>query len=446
MKRAFYVIILYVLSSSFCYSQDYFIVNSKKGVDKVKFKLVNNLIIIPVEINGVSLSFLLDTGVSKPIVFNFLNISDSLKIKNAQKIMLRGLGEGDAIEALRSKNNIFRIGEAININQDLYAILDSSLNFSHKLGLPIHGIIGYDLFKDLVVEINYTKRFLKLTNQEDYRRKSCKGCEELNLEFYKNKPYVNGVVDIDNRNIPVKMLIDSGGSDALWLFENEAIGINSNAKFFQDFLGHGLSGSVYGKRSKIKAFHLNKFTIKKPNVAFPDTTSIGHALDHKERHGSVSGNILKRFNIVFNYRKGKVRLKKNRFFKESFRYNKSGIELAHNGVRLVKDDTGFVSPKTKNKSSTVEDNTQIVYSPNYKLRLKPAYVILELRIDSPAYRAGLKIGDTVLSVNNKPAHQFALLQDLMELFYGNHNKSIKLKVERGGEVLTYSFKLVDMLK
>ena len=446
MKRAFYVIILYVLSSSFCYSQDYFIVNSKKGVDKVKFKLVNNLIIIPVEINGVSLSFLLDTGVSKPIVFNFLNISDSLKIKNAQKIMLRGLGEGDAIEALRSKNNIFRIGEAININQDLYAILDSSLNFSHKLGLPIHGIIGYDLFKDLVVEINYTKRFLKLTNQEDYRRKSCKGCEELNLEFYKNKPYVNGVVDIDNRNIPVKMLIDSGGSDALWLFENEAIGINSNAPFFQDFLGHGLSGSVYGKRSKIKAFHLNKFTIKNPNVAFPDTTSIGHALDHKERHGSVSGNILKRFNIVFNYRKGKVRLKKNRFFKESFRYNKSGIELAHNGVRLVKDDTGFVSPKTKNKSSTVEDNTQIVYSPNYKLRLKPAYVILELRIDSPAYRAGLKIGDTVLSVNNKPAHQFALLQDLMELFYGNHNKSIKLKVERGGEVLTYSFKLVDMLK
>ena len=445
MKKAFYVIILYVLSSNFCYSQGQFIVNSKKGVDKVKFKLINNLIIIPVEINGVSLSFLLDTGVSKPIVFNFLNISDSLKIKNTQKIMLRGLGEGEAIEALRSKNNIFRIGEAININQDLYAILDSNLNFSHKLGLPIHGIIGYDLFKDLVVEINYTKRFLKLTNQEDYHRKSCRSCAELNLEFYKNKPYVNGEVDIDGKHIPVKMLIDSGGSDALWLFENDDIGINSIAPFFQDFLGHGLSGSVYGKRSKIKAFHLNKFTIKNPNVAFPDTTSIGHALDHKERHGSISGNILKRFNIIFNYRKGKVSLKKNRFYNESFRYNKSGIELAHNGVRLVRDDTGFISAKIKNKNNEVENNTKIVYSPSYKLRLKPAYVILELRVDSPAYRAGLQIGDTILSVNNKPAHQFAL-QGLMELFYDDHNKHIKLKVERGDVVLTYSFKLVDMLK
>ena len=37
------------------------------------FKLINNLIIIPVEVNGVTLSFLLDTGVSKPIIFNFLN-------------------------------------------------------------------------------------------------------------------------------------------------------------------------------------------------------------------------------------------------------------------------------------------------------------------------------------------------------------------------------------
>lgn len=445
MKKVFYVMIFYVLSSSVCYSQGKFIVNSKKGADKIKFNLINNLIIIPVEINGVTLSFLLDTGVSKPIVFNFLNISDSLKIKKTEKIMLRGLGEGEPMLALRSKNNIFRIGDAININQDLYAILDSSLNFSHKLGVPIHGIIGYDLFKDLVVEINYTRRFLRLINQQDYKRKSCRSCVNLNLEFYNNKPYINGEVNIDNNHILVKMLIDSGGSDALWLFENQSIGITSNRPFFQDFLGHGLSGSVYGKRSKIEAFRLNKFIIKKPNVAFPDTTSIGHALNHKERHGSVSGNILKRFNIVFNYREAKINLKRNKFFNAPFRYNKSGIELGHNGVRLVKDDTGFISTTGKNKSKLADDNTKIVYSPTYKLKLKPAYVILELRKDSPAYSAGLQIGDTILSVNNKPAHQFAL-QDLMALFYDEHGKRIKLKIERDDTILSYSFKLVNMLK
>ena len=37
---------------------------------KIEFQFINNLIIVPIEINGVKLSFVLDTGVSKPILFN----------------------------------------------------------------------------------------------------------------------------------------------------------------------------------------------------------------------------------------------------------------------------------------------------------------------------------------------------------------------------------------
>ncbi len=62
--------------------------------DKIGFKLINNLIVIPVEINGVELSFLLDTGVTKPIIFNFLNIAEDLQINQTDKIYIRGLGEG----------------------------------------------------------------------------------------------------------------------------------------------------------------------------------------------------------------------------------------------------------------------------------------------------------------------------------------------------------------
>lgn len=442
MKNVFYVVIFCLLATGFGYSQGQFIVNNKKGTDKIKFKLINNLIIIPLDINGVTLSFLVDTGVSKPIIFNFLNISDGLKIKNSQRIQLRGLGEGESIEALRSRNNTFKIGDVVNTNQDLYAINDSDINFSPKLGVPIHGIIGYDLFKDLVVEINYKRRFLKLRNQDNYTHKPCRNCETFNLGFYNSKPYIMGEVEIAENRIPVKMLIDSGGSDALWLFENEKEGIVLGETYFNDFLGHGLSGSVYGKRSKIKAFHLKKFTIKKPNVAFPDSTSIGHVLSHKERHGSVSGGVLKRFNLIFNYRKSMVTLKKNSFFKAPFRYNKSGIELAHDGVQLVKETDYVVSGANAIQKS--DNNSKVVFNANYKLTLKPAYTIVELRTNSPAYKAGLQIGDRVLSVNNKPAYHFSL-QKLTELFYSDHGTRIKLKIERKDEVLVYSFKLEDVL-
>ena len=156
MKKIFTLIIIFFCLSNLSYSQGKFIVQNKKRSDKIRFKLINNLIVIPVEINGVELSFLLDTGVSKPIIFNFLNVSDTLKIKDTEKIFLRGLGEGESVEALKSKNNVFKIGDAIKLNQDLYAVFDANLNFAPRLGVPIHGILGFDFFKDLVIEINYS--------------------------------------------------------------------------------------------------------------------------------------------------------------------------------------------------------------------------------------------------------------------------------------------------
>ncbi len=71
---------------SYCFGQGQFNLPGKKQ-DKIKFELINNLIVLPIEINGVELSFLLDTGVSKPILFNITN-TDSLQmnISDFQKV------------------------------------------------------------------------------------------------------------------------------------------------------------------------------------------------------------------------------------------------------------------------------------------------------------------------------------------------------------------------
>ena len=102
-----------------------------------------------------------------------------------------------------------------------------------------------------------------------------KNCETFNLDFSSRKPFIDAKVKVSNSNEPihVKLLIDSGGSDALWLFSDEEKNINVPDKFFKDFLGRGLSGSVYGKRSKINTFYIGSFNLDNVNTAFPDSFS-----------------------------------------------------------------------------------------------------------------------------------------------------------------------------
>ena len=413
----------------------------RSNSDKIKFQLIDNLIIIPVKVNGVELSFLLDSGVSKPILFNITNI-DTLQVNNVETVYLRGLGGGEPVEALKSQNNLFKVGNAINIDQDIFVVFDNSINFTPRLGVPVHGIIGFDLFRDFTVEINYSKRYIKLNKPEAFVYKKCDKCEQLNLSFYNNKPYINGAVKIGQKNIPVKLLIDTGSSDALWLFEEDSLGIMPiDHKYFDDFLGKGLSGSVYGKRSKVKSFNLKSFYLKDVNVAFPDSTSISYAKRHEDRNGSISGEILKRFNMVVDYKNAKITLKKNNKFKSPFHYNKSGIILEQDGFQIIKEKQTVIPERSteSRESNTIYVDTKFSYS------LKPAYKIAELRLDSPAIRAGLMLGDIIIKINGRGTYTMKL-QELVEMFCGENDKLIKLEIERGGIPMRFAFKLEDPLQ
>lgn len=405
---------------------------------KIKFQLIDNLIIIPVEINGGTFSFILDSGVSKAILFNIVNSSDTLQFKNVERIYLRGLGDGASTEALRSQKNTFKIGDAVNYNQDVYIISDETINFTPRLGIPVHGIIGYDIFKDFIVEINYGSKFIRLNNPETFRYRNCKNCETLNLTLYNSKPFIEAIVEVDGQDVPVKLLMDSGGSDALWLFENEALGlVPEHDTYFIDYLGKGLSGSVHGKRSKLKRFSINRFHLHNLNVAYPDSAGVSFARKYRERSGSMAGDLLKRFNIILDYKNAKVTFKKNSHFNDPFEYNKSGIILEQDGVRMVKEETQ--APQYK-KDQAQEELSRLSVVAAYKYSLKPAFRIVELRPDSPAVKSGLKLGDIVLVINNRAVHQLSL-QEVNTFLRAKDGKSIKLKIERDGVIMTFQFKL-----
>lgn len=443
MLNKYAVTFLFLLITNLSFSQGQFELHRDKYT-KIKFELIDNLIVFPVEVNGAKLSFLLDTGVSKPILFNIINTPDSIQINHVESIFLRGLGDGGYIEALRSKQNVLKIGNAVNINQDLYVIFDESINFTPRLGVPIHGIIGYDIFKDFIVEINYASKYIKLHQPDLYQYKKCKNCQSFDLEFHQNKPYINAQVEIHSNPIPVKLLIDSGGSDALWLFEDDSLSINPHKdNYFYDFLGKGLSGSVHGKRTKIHSFAINDFHLKNVNVAFPDSSAISFARKFKERNGSLAGEILKRFNMIIDYNTSKITLKKNKNFNLPFQYNMSGIVIEQDGVRVVKEKQGNTSNGETSYGMTVEGARSFSVTESYKFVLKPAYKIVELRKDSPSDLAGILVGDIVLKINGKETHHLKM-EEINETLRAKVGTVIKLRVERNGRVLDFTFRLKSL--
>ncbi|MDO1501403.1 aspartyl protease family protein [Winogradskyella maritima] len=411
---------------------------------KIRFKLVNNLIVVPLELNGVKLSFVLDTGVSKPILFNIVN-TDSLKIKQVETIFLQGLGSEGSIEALRSKRNLLRFGPAINVNQDVFVVFDNTINFTPRLGVPVHGIIGYDIFKDFVVEVNYGGRYIRLYKSEKFKSKNADRWRTLPINLYKRKPYLNAEVKIDSTYKSVKLLIDSGGSDALWLFKNEASGLTyRDDMFFEDYLGKGLSGPVYGQRSRLNEFKLADYQIKNVNVAFPDSSSLNVARMYRERSGSIAGNLLKRFNFIFDYRNKTIQFKKNKNFKAPFYYNNAGVVLEQHGTRLVKQQ---IASKVIDSYGNEREsgNNAIELSTRYSFVLKPSFEIVDLRDNSNAKRAGLMLGDVITEINNNKTHRMTL-QQVNSYFYDRLGKSISIRVERDGQSKLFRFKLDDVFK
>ena len=374
----------------------------------IKFKMASNLIIIPVTINeSDTLNFILDTGVRYPIITE-LPFINKLNLNYMMPVEIKGLGDGVNLTAYRSGNNTLNMNGLTARNQEVQMIIDENFQISHMLGIPVHGLIGFNLFKDYVVQIDYLNEKLTLNKPEYYKYRDKKRDIIMPLHFDGNKPFVRtNIVTDDLKDVPVKLLVDTGASDALWLSENSDERINLPQNRIEAFLGRGLSGDLYGIKGRIDGIWVGPLVLPKPIVAFPNSELIDQLISNNDRNGTIGAEILRRFFVTVDYRNARLTLRPTHKVNEDFNYNMSGMEVTNP-------------------------------MPGY-----PIYTIADVRENSPAYFAGLRKNDQILSINSSN-HRNIELNDINLLLQSKENKKIRVKVLREGEEFKTSFELKKM--
>jgi hypothetical protein len=377
----------------------------KEKSTTIKFKSASNLIIIPVTINeSDTLNFILNTGVKYPIITE-LPFINKLNLNYMMPVKIQGQEEGDEMTAYRSANNSIKLGGLTAWNQEVQMIIDENFQISHMLGLPVHGLIGFNLFKDFIVRINYAAEELTLYRPEYYKYRDRRNDVIMPLHVEGNKPFIRtSIVTDDLQEVPVKLLIETGASDAIWLSKNSDERINIPQKHIETFLGKGLSGDLYGIKGRIDGIWVGPLVLPKPIVAYPSSDIIDQIITSNDRNGTLGAEILRRFIVTMDYRNSRLTLRPTYKVKDDFNYNMSGMEIINPMPGL------------------------------------PIFTISNIRENSPADLAGLEENDQILSLNSSN-HQTLELNDINLLLQSRDNKTIRIKVLRDGEEYKTKFDL-----
>ena len=311
------------------------------------------------------------------------------------------------------------------------------------MGTQIDGILGASLFKNYKITVNYNTERLRIERSQE-KTISCRKCSVLPIRFRNSKPLVSAsIIQENGETIQGDFLIDSGSSDALWLFDQHDK-IEKPTSFFPDFLGIGINGDVFGDRSKVETFRLGNFKLNQVKAAFPDSLGSYKVLVDSNRIGSIGGELLKRFKVTFDYPNNQIVFKKTSKTFDRFYYNLSGIELQYKGESLVKEKVSSFQSRDVSENESQNRGIKIYLSQLYWLRFRPIIEIANLRVNSPAALARLKEGDIITEVNGKRVGDIDL-QGIMHQFQKKPGAKIKLGIMRGDVKFKYKFILKALL-
>jgi hypothetical protein len=371
------------------HAQHFALSNNKKQV-KLHFKMVRDLIVIPVLINEKGpFNFILDSGVGLMIITD-PSLVDSINLISKRTLKLYGSGNADSFEAYVTSVLDIEIPGGISSSAVSAAILkEDHFGLSNYVGMPIHGLLGYEFFSKLAVKINFLDSTLIAARSGKF--KPYKRGIQLPISIEERKPYIKtNIILPDGCPAENKFIIDLGAGHPLSLEYTQQHKAPLQ-KLTVANLGIGLTGPINGYISRIDEINIGKYKFTNVITSFPDSNI--HANLITPRDGNIGIGILKKFSLIIDYQNKVVYAKPNYKFKEPFEHDMSGIEYYASG----------------------SDYKRILIS-----RVEPG---------SAADEAGITANDEITAINLKSVSKMSIV-DIDNLFKSRDSRNVLVEICR----------------
>jgi hypothetical protein len=254
----------------------------------VRFRSVNNLIIIPVKLNdSVSVNLILDTGCRNLVLFG-KRFEKLLHIKKTDKeVLFSGLGSGTAVKGHLSLNNKVTIQSVLGQLVPVVVVSDKNLFGQYH---DVHGVIGYDIFLKFEIEIN--SRDQLITFRPAMFAPARPTYATVPLDIVDSRPVMHSNIIFNAAHAASgDLMIDTGSSIGLLLKTTD---VNQFEREDNKMLiGRGLNGLLYGYKTWADKLKVDDFEI----TYIP----AGIIQSDWHNHASIGMEILKDYIVVLNY-------------------------------------------------------------------------------------------------------------------------------------------------
>jgi len=348
------------------------------------FELDGPHIYLPVSLNGLGpYRFLLDSGAGMSIVAKHL--ADNIGLKDAGNLPAAGIG---GLEV----GNFVRIDSMAVGGATLYDLTSGAIDFAPLttgLATTIDGVVGYELFSRLIVDIDYDAQIIRLYNPEANIYPG--GADTIVCEIESNHPIVEGIA---NDSIVGRFRIDTGSNNYLDLnapFVKKHALLATAGKSFGSVPLRGVGGETRTTAALLPSFRLGKSRMENLLTGFFEAESGILAAEHVD--GNIGGGLLSRFRVGFDYPNRKIYL-------TGQGDNDPGQAFLNSGLLLQKSNGLFK-----------------VY------RILPG---------TPAEKSGLKIGDVLMKISGQEVGNLSL-KEVYELLDGEDGTKINFVIQRDGK-------------